>query len=306
MELNRAEKKGKPLSITDYAADLERVGERVFTGGKGTIWISHGLGAITRLPFSHLASPDLKEVSQLLWRGPTLVADYIQEPNDSHPANTWLYICTDQAYTLDKLVPTMRRNVRRGLKELRIVPINSDELLAHGVKAFCDTRRRNGLSDGTPEEFKKRFTLRARSQGHVFHGAWKDDQLAAFLSIIEVDNWAEIEGCFSMNDLLKTRPNEALFYSILNYYLVEKKCQVVTYGLSSIQTESNVAGLHAFKAKVGFLAKPVHRVFVIHPLLRPFANQIVLLGLDAALRLRPDNRVLRKVRGMLALMLGRQ
>src|SRR5262249_2031216 len=149
--------------------------------------------------------------------------------------------------------------------------ISSDQLLARGVQAFCDTRRRVGLSDGTPEDFRRRFTSRVRCPGHVFLGAWKNDQLAAFLSITEVDDWAEIEGCFSMNALLDLRPNDALLFYALSYYLTERVFPLVSYGLGSVQAASNNAGLHGFKTKVGFEARPVHRAFVLQPLLRPFA-----------------------------------
>jgi hypothetical protein len=196
----------------------------------------------------------------------------------------------------------MRRNVRRGLRELRIEPITSDQLLAHGAQAFCDTRRRVGLSDGTPEDFRRRFTWQAKCPAYVFFGAWKDDQLAAFLSITEVEDWAEI-GCFSADALLSFRPNDALFFYALSYYLTEKEYRLVSYGLSSIQAKSNRDGLHVFKTKVGFEARPVHRAFVLHPLLRPLANRITLWGMNTALRFRSRDRHLKKAGGALAAIL---
>lgn len=306
MDLSESKRKGKTISLPEYAASLVSAGERVFQGSKDTLWINHGLGALTRIPPSYLMPPDDGEIRFLLRGGRTLIVDYIQEPDEHHPANSCLYIITDQLYSLDKLVPAMRRNVHRGLRELRIAPISSDEVLAHGLQAFCDTRLRNGLSDGMPEVFRKRFMSTAQSQGHVFFGAWKDDQLAAFLSIIEVDDWADIEGAYSMNALLKSRPNDSIMFSVLHHYLVERRYQAVTYGVSSIQAESNVEGLHAFKTKVGFEAKPVHRAFILHPLLHPFVNQLTLWGLNAALRLQPGNRVLKKIRGMLSLLINKK
>src|SRR5205085_12300160 len=116
---------------------------------------------------------------------------YLLEPDACHPANAWLYLCTDHGYTLDKLSGNMRREVTRGLKELTISSLLPDQVLTHGTQAFCETRRRLGLSDGTLEEFRKRFTTQGLPE-IVYLGAWKDNQLAAFLSILEVDNWVEI------------------------------------------------------------------------------------------------------------------
>jgi len=247
--------------------------------------------------------PAASEVRQVLWRGRAAIASYLLEPDEIHPANAWLYICTDRSYGLDKLSPTARRNVRRGLKELLIAPLTSEQLLAHGEQAFFDTRRRNGLIDGTPEEFRRWFTSLAKMQEVVYLGAWKDNQLVAFLSTTEVDDWAEI-GCFSMNALLQYRPNDTLLYSALSYYLVERGCRVVSYGLSSMQAESNAAGLHRFKIKIGFEAHPVCRVFAPHPLLRPFVNRLTLCSVDTALRFWPGERHLKKASGVLACMLG--
>lgn len=228
------------------------------------------------------------------------------EPKDERPANAWLYICDDPTYSLEKIGPAMRRNVRRGLKDFTIRHLSADEILACGSQAFCDTRRRVGLSDGTAENFQRRFSSRVRCPGHVFIGAWKERQLAAFLSIIQVDDWVEIEGCFSQDALLNSRPNDVLMYTTLSHYLTGERRRLVSYGLSSIQQAGNVQGLHAFKTKVGFQAKAIHRTFVLHPLLRPFANRVVLSVVDTARKLLPRNRVVAKTSGMLASLLHKE
>lgn len=291
-------------SVTDYAADLARIGVKILPGGPGTFWSRHESGSMLRRPTFHVGPPAPNEVRKVLWRGRAAVASYLLEPDEHHPANAWLYLCTDRAYALEKLSTEMRRNVRLGLRELMIAPLTADQLLAHGALAFCETRRRVSLSDGTPEQFRHRFTICTQLPEYAYLGAWRDNQLAAFLSIIEVDDWVEFEGCFSMDALRQYRPNDTLIYSALCHYLVERRCRLVTYGLSSIQAESNTAGLHRFKMKVGFEARPVHRAFVAHPLLRPFVNQLTLWSVDSALRFRPGDRRLKKAGGVLASMLG--
>jgi len=304
MDMQKADERN-PLSISEYASELARKGTRNLPGSSGTFWIGYETSAMVRMPTFHLAPPAPGEVRQVIQQGAVAVVSYLQEPDQHHPANAWLYVCNDQSYALDRLAPAMRRNVNRGFKSLRIAPLSSNLLLAHGRQAFCDTRHRVGLSDGTPEEFYQRFILRAKSSGHVFLGAWKGDKLAAFLSITDVDDWAEIEGCFSVNALLNLRPNDALLFHALFYYLTENAYRLVSYGLSSIQVESNEVGLHAFKTKVGFKAQPVHRAFVFHPLLRPVTNRLTLWGVNMALRFRPRDRRLKKAEGVLAQMLGK-
>src|SRR5258708_705431 len=194
----------QPKSIAEYAADLARSGVRVLPGTAGTYWIAYESYAMMRLPTFHSTPPTSQEVQQILWRGRAAIATYLLEPDEHHPANAWLYLCTDQTYSLEKLPPARRRNVRRGLKELTIAPLTSEQLLVHGVHAFCDTFRRVGLSDGTSEEFQRSITVRASLPESVFLGAWKENQLAAFLYITEVDDWVDVT-CFSMDALLQYR-----------------------------------------------------------------------------------------------------
>lgn len=295
--------KAQFMSITEYAADRARTGFRILTAGSDTFWISFGFGAMMRIPIFHLVPPASDELQQVLWHGPATVASYLMEPDECHPANTWLYLCTDQTYALDKLAPEMRRNVRRGLRELMIAPLTYDQLLAHGAQAFCDTRNRVGLNDGTLEEFHQRFTARRLPEVAIL-GAWRDNQLAGFLSITEVDDWVDITGNFSMDTLREYRPSDTLVYSALSHYLVERKCRLVTYTMSSIETNSNTAGLHRYKKKVGFEARPVHRAFVPHPLLQPLANRLTLWSVNKALRFMPGDLRLKKASGVLANMLG--
>ncbi len=304
MDTQTTDHKARSLPLTEYAADLARSGMPILPGGPGTFWAGFASGTMMRRPAFHLAPPTSHEIRQVLWRGRTAIASYLLEPDERHLANAWLYVCTDRTYALEKLSQQMRRNVRLGLKHLTITPLTSEQVLAHGVQAFCDTQRRVGLSEGTPERFRRRFISVASLPEYVYLGAWKDNQLAAFLSIIEVDDWAEIEGTFSMDALRRYKPNDTLMYSALSYYLVERACRLMSYGVSSIQAESNAAGLHRFKTKVGFEARPVHRAFVPHPLLRPFVNRLTLWGVNTALRLWPGDLNLKRAGGMLAYMLG--
>jgi hypothetical protein len=246
-----------------------------------------------------------KEVREVLWRGRTLWATYLLEPDEYHPANAWHYVCTDHAYALEKLPPAMRRNVHRGLRELTIAPLTSEQLLAHGGQAFCDTMQRFGQGGSEKaEEFRQHYTDLAQYPEYVYLGAWKDNQLASFLCIIEVDDWVYCKELFSMDALLPYKPNDTVYYRALYHYLVERKCRLVSSGISVIPVESNSAGLHRFKTKVGFEAQPVHRVYVAHPLLRPFVNRLTLWGINTALRFRPEDHRLKRVGGTLACMLG--
>jgi hypothetical protein len=304
--MQTTEHKAQTTSLREYVAHRASSGIQFITGGPGTFWTRDSRVLLVRQPNFHTEPPASGEVREVLWRGRTLCATYLLEPDEHHPANAWHYVCTDHAYALEQLPPEdMGRNVRRGLKKLRIAWLTSQELLAHGAQAYCDTMRRLGRgSSGIAEGFRRHYTDLAQYPEYVYLGAWKDNQLAAFFCLIEVDDWVSINESYAMDSLLRCKPNETLMYSTLSHYLVERKCRLVSAGTSWIPVEPNSAGLHRFKTKVGFEARPVHRVYVPHPLLRPFANRLTLWGVNTALRLRPEDHRLKRARGLLACMLG--
>jgi hypothetical protein len=292
------------VSLEEYRADMLRCGKTVLPGAPGTFWVKYESFAMMRLPTFVTTLPSRAEIGRLFRQSRVPVIAHLTVVDARHPANAWLYLAQDGAYALESLPAAMRRNVRRGLAELDIRWIDKDDLLAHGYRAFCDTRTRNGLQDGTADEFERRFTHWGSCLGHVALGAWRDKTLVAFASVVDVDDWAEVEGCFSTNDGLSLRPNDALLYTALRTYLVVRGYRQVSYGLSSIQPGSGTNGLHVFKTKVGFDAIAVHRAFELHPILRPVANPIVAKALDTVLRLKPRNRQLRKAAGVLATLIA--
>jgi len=294
-----------PLSLQDYARELQKSGIKVIVSSNDIFWNASEFGSMMRMPTFEVGSPTPSELQDVFQKGHPAVVSYLMQRDVNYKANAWLYVCRNKHYRLDDLPPPMRRNVRRGMKELKVEPLTLEQLLAYGGQAYCDTRNRVGLSDGTLKAFRRRFISRANCPAHVFLGAWKGHELAGFLSIGEVDNWVEIEGAFSRNDLLKYRPNDTMMYCALSRYLKERQYRLVSYGLSSIQSESHGDSLHAFKKKVGFEAIPVRRMFVLHPFLRPFANRFTLFAIHTALRLRPSNRLLKKAEGVLSCILGK-
>jgi hypothetical protein len=123
------------------------------------------------------------------------------------------------------------------------------------------------------------------------------------MTLVVVDDWVEIEGSFSADDSRTLCPNDGLAHFVLSHFLVTRRFNTVSYGLSSIQEAHQAEGLHNYKKKVGFDAQPVHRAFVLHPLLRPLANPLILRGARMVTKVLPQNRMIKKASGMLMTML---
>jgi hypothetical protein len=293
------------MELAEYSMALGEQGFRVVPGQKETLWVEYERYTLLRAPAFCLAPPEPDELRKVFRQSGAALISYALEPDGSHQANASVYVCTDQGYALEKLKPEMRHNVSVGLRKLRIAPLAPSELLSHGMQAFCDTRRRFGLGDGTPEEFRRRFGSWMTCPAHVVLGAWKDNTLAAFQCITQVDDWAELCGAYSMTALRNFKPNDALSYVALSQSLRERHCRIVSAGLSSIQSRQD-EGLHIFKTKVGLEPRPVHRAFVLNPFLAPFAGRVVLKAMKAVLTFKPGSRRLRKAAGILSSILDEE
>jgi len=292
--------------LQQYVSGLQADGLHVVHGQHAAYWVSSADRVMKRLPTFDLTVPTAAEVDSAMVATGALIASYVIEPSPRTPANAWLYLRGNRRYVLEERPTAMQRNVRRALREFLIAPLSASDVMRHGARAFCDTRRRNGLDDGTLRGFYRYFEHHVGRPGRAYLGAWRNGELAAFLTMVRVDDWAEL-GSFSVTSLLRYRPNDGLFSAALSDSLAHPACRVVCYGLSSVEADRETTGLHRFKVKVGFDAQRVHRAFVLHPRIRPFATRAAVAAahaaVHAALRLRPDSRRLKKIAGMLAGML---
>ncbi|MBA5863366.1 MAG: hypothetical protein GDA65_11740 [Nitrospira sp. CR1.1] len=286
-------------TLDGYASALARSGRRVLPGLPGTFWIRYESYAMMRVPTFALRPPSPDELRNVLRRSRSTVATYLVEPDKSHPANAWLYVCHDRSYRLENLGVAGRRDARRAGRSLRIEFVDWPTVMAHGFTAFSETRTRVGLSDGTFEQFQNRFRQFSLNPFHCAVGAWQDDSLVAFMTLVVVDDWVEIEGSFSADGSRTLCPNDGLAHFVLSHFLVKRGCHTVSYGLSSIQDAHQAEGLHNYKKKVGFDARPVHRAFLLHPVLRPFASPLMLRGAKMVSNMLPHNRLLKKASGVL-------
>lgn len=286
-------------TVDAYASAVAREGTRILTGFPGTFWIRYESYAMMRIPTFVLTPPLREELQRVLRDGWIAVVTYIVQPDESHPANAWLYVCQNKSYSLENLGVAARRDGRRAGRSLRIEFLDWPTVLAHGFTAFSETRTRVGLSDGTIAHFQDRFHRFSLNPFHCAVGAWKDDALVAFMSLSIVDDWVEIEGSFSQDGSRTLCPNDGLVHFVLNHFLVKRQLNTVSYGLSSIQDAHQAEGLHTYKKKVGFEPQPVHRAFILHPLLRLFANPLTLWGVKLLSKVLPQNRLMNKANGML-------
>lgn len=290
------------MNLDEYCGQLKDSGSKVVMGSEGTVWRSHERFSMLRQPTCALHVPSREEIRAVFRESHAAMLSFAVKPSDGYVTNSSLYLCTDPNYSLEKLGKGTRYDIRRGLNEFEIRSLDQAEVLRLGKQAYCDTLARTGLAVDHREMFEVAF---GRPRGdRCYLGAIKGTRLAAFLFITEVDHWVSIGG-YSTSEFLPLRPNNALIFHCVYHYLVEKKYRVVDYGLSSVQAVSNAEGLHKFKLKMGFESLPVHRSFVVNPLLRPFANRVSWAFVNGILKVSPHHPILKKAEGALRMAIGK-
>ena len=293
------------VSIEEYVAGLAQEGECVIPGPGRSYWLRGEMRSLERVPTWCVDDLSLSDVKSTLWQVRAPIATFVRNPDARHPPNALLYICENQEYSMEGLRRLARKNLRRALRELRFDFVDRQVFLQKGAGPYCETRARIGLSDGTVEAFRGRFEVASANPACKIVGAWRGDVLAGFLTLTVVEDWVGTTAFGSATEYLSLRPNDGLVHFALDYFLTQHKFRLVCCGLSSIQEDDKANTLDRFKRNVGFEARPIHRFFVLHPVLSPFANSLTLSGLRACLRAWPSNRVLRKASGMLATYLGK-
>jgi hypothetical protein len=217
-------------------------------------------------------------------------------------SKSYLYICTDPKYSWEKLGQSARSHIRRSLGAFEFRFLNQAELLRLGFQAYRDKHARCGVSR-TPESFKTELGREESLDRYI--GALKDGRLAAFLVVTEVEDWVSIGPSYSVDEALPLRPNNGLFSYTLHHYLVERKFRLVNDGMANFPITPKVEALHRFKVKMGFEACPVHRAFLVNPLLRPVVNRVSWRLVKGLVRLFPRNAILRKAEFALGVASGR-
>jgi hypothetical protein len=285
------------ISLNDYYTNLKLSGIRTKKGDGNYLWIKHESFSVIRFPEFITSVPVESEIKGVFSELNCLLISYCNASNEAQKGNAVIYNCCDQDYNHNNLSKNVIRDIKIGRKNLSISFVDWHEILEYGFKAFQDTRTRVGLSDGNKNNFENRFRNFSKNEGHKALAAKLNGEIVAFMSLIVVNNFVIIQGSFSTDEHRKLCPNNLLTDFLLNYFLKENNFDNVSYGLSSIQEDTSIEGLHNYKIRVGFDPINIQRVFLLHPYIAPF-QEIISKFLKILLLVFPKHRLIRKASGL--------
>lgn len=255
-----------------WVADLRAQGMTAKWSGHEHCWVRFKRFGHLRYPTNDVSPLTAVARRDLLWRHRLPVLQYHEMAGDQSP-NASLYLCAERGYGMDSLSSNNRSKVRRGLKRLEVRQVTADEVEAAGYDAYCDTRERHGNAMMSPDEFRDNWRRQRVVPSREIWAAWAGSEIAAFGTVHRCGTWAAISATVSDRRHQRNYPNHALFFTILEHLMGSGSFESVSYGLSSLRTETDRDSLHHFKTSIGLRSVPVHRHVVVHPLLWPAVNR---------------------------------
>jgi hypothetical protein len=262
----------------DLALFLRETGGHVLSG-KDRIWYEMGPRVFFPLPF-HIPFSMHSEELRRLWRGGALALRYLTE-RETSGCPSYMFLLTDQDYSLLNLKSKNRNQTRRGLENCSVRKISFDYLGHEGQALIADTFQRQGRPYSRKwQRYWRNFFSRAH--GCVPLEAWGsfvEDQLAAYLISITLGDCAHIHMVFSRSDLLRYYSVNALTFVFAQNAVRREGVSSVSYGLRSIRNDQE--SLNKFKEGMGFTRTPVRERIEINPYLKPFLDSWIVRSLGA-------------------------
>ena len=250
---------------------LERRGRRVYQTG-GYWWANVDINSryFVSLPDQICVDIRREDVDSLLRRTSGVLARYPSQQRAGLPCGA--YVVQDRAYTLLKLQKRTRNFVRRGLESCQVRQVERSELLTQGLELNLDTMARHGRMRpefGDPKTWARTVEAVYETRGSECWGAFVGDQMASYVMSCRDASWEHLLIQMSRTELLKSYPNHAIDYFLIERAMANPEIQGVCLGSLPLREG---AGLHNYKLRMGYKVMPQDAVLVVHPLLSPLAT----------------------------------
>ena len=210
----------------------------------------------------------------------------------------WWYCIRDGKFSLEELSPSSRKHIRQALKHNSVIRAKIEDSLYDDLyRVYSEATSHYELADNIQEKESFVSGLITREKYVDLFLAYNlENELLAYMTVRPEDGWVEIETAKFGDKALKAQSSNALYYTLLDYYLNEKKVQYVSSGSRSINHQT---GTQEYKERVfGYRKAYCHlhikyrpSVALLVKLVYPFRH--VLQKHDSNTRIHQLNSVLK-------------
>ena len=200
-------------------------------------------GALIPLNPPHI-EVDTNGVEEKIRKENVFFARWTSNFDCSKETEFWYVIC-DKFIPFDKLSRNTRNNVRRGLKRCQVKKVSHQFIMENAYpiyrKAFDNYQ--GHLSPDNEDEFLKEYVTYNDKNIWDFWVVFEKESLEMIAFSRNKIEFNQCELCttkFHPKFQRKYYPSEALFYTMNQYYLEEKRFMYVNDGARSISHETNI------------------------------------------------------------------
>lgn len=176
-----------------------------------------------------------------VWKipGHPLLARWTSDFDCGYQTNWW-YIIKDQPIILDDLSSHSRKHIRQGLKKTKVEIIDNtkyaEELYEVSHAAF--SKYENATNESSWQQFLDKCRQKSDS---VFWGGFEKEsgQLIAYCIVREKSDYVEVVTAKFNPNYLNTHISDVLYYTIINFYMIDKKKQYISSGERNINHHTN-------------------------------------------------------------------
>jgi len=184
--------------------------------------------------------PDLSKIEDgSIWRmsGNTPLLARWTSDFDCGYETEWWYVIKDAPYVFDDLAKSQRKHIRQALKKVNVqlIDINMYVEDIYRVHIEAIQRYKNWDKNLNKESFIQ--NLKKISSIYDCWGAFsiEDNKLIGYMTVMATEHGVAITSVAKFSALyLNTRMSDAMYHTILEYYLNEKKCKYISSGERSI------------------------------------------------------------------------
>mgnify|MGYP002393591936 CR=1 FL=1 len=218
------------------------------------------------------------------WEGLPLFARWTSNFDCGYETNWW-YVIKDAPYVFDELSSGQRKDIRRAFKKCYVIKINAldyvEDILRVHKEAILRYKKWNQKIN--EETFKE--NIRKNSSNFDYWGAFSlnNNQLIGYMMVSIVD-----QDCVELNVAkfssihLKTQMSDAMYHTVLNYYLNEKQYKYISSGQRSINHVTNTEDyiIQRFKYRRAYCTLNIEynpRIVRIIKIIYPFRKLLKML-----------------------------
>ena len=245
-------------------------------------------GALVPLTPPHV-EVDVHAIKEKVKRENVFFARWTSDFDCDTETQFW-YVINDNSMEIGDYSRNTRSKIRRGLKNCEVRLVNIDEIIQFGFDSYSAafTKYNTHLRPKSEVTFKKELTELVGDW--EFWGIYNNSIMIGYCQNKVIGDYCDYSTIKFHPDYLNLYPSYALFYSMNQFYLNERKFKYINDGVRSISHDTNIQSflIDKFKFRKAFCKLNIS----YHPLIRylvlvlyPFYSVIRLLRFGPFLKL---------------------